>query len=251
MRRKIGVSVVVKKKDEASQFSKVGKTLEDTKLSAVKEALASFRENLSEFAAKHKDKINNDPEFRQQFHTMCVGLGVDPLASNKGFWADILGVGNFYFELGLKIIQICIQTRVENGGIISLDSLHNILQKQIILRSKSSNNNDIKISIEDVKRSVEKLSVLGSGFRIVNISKNNTVVISVPLEINNDHEHLIAAANDEDGGCITYELMKGLRGWSRERFNTITNPLLQEGMLWIDSYNGETYFYFYSIWKTK
>lgn len=188
---------------------------------------------------------------------MCVGLGVDPLASNKGFWADILGVGNFYFELGLKIIQICVKTRVENGGIISLNILYKILQQQQ-LRSKSNNNHgDIKISIEDVKRSVEKLSVLGSGFRIVNISKNNTVIISVPLEINNDHEHLIAAANDEEGminiliiiqeyyyyyynkgGCITYELMKGLKGWSRERFNTIINPLLQEGMIWIDKYNG-------------
>ena len=26
--------------------------------------------------------------------------GVDPLASNKGFWNDLLGVGDYYYELG-------------------------------------------------------------------------------------------------------------------------------------------------------
>lgn len=46
------------------------------------------------------DRINSDPEFRHQFHTMCINVGVDPLASNKGFWANMLGVGDFYFELG-------------------------------------------------------------------------------------------------------------------------------------------------------
>jgi len=25
---------------------------------------------------------------------------VDPLASNKGFWAELLGIGDFYYELG-------------------------------------------------------------------------------------------------------------------------------------------------------
>ena len=180
------------------------------------------------------DKINNDPEFRQQFHTMCVSLGVDPLSSNRGFWSDILGVGNFYFELGLKIIQICIQTRSENGGIISLITLQDLLQKKI---NQSKNNNNLIISTEDVKRSVEKLSVLGNGFKIVNFSKNNTVIISVPLEVNNDHEHVIAAASDENG-FVTYDLMNGLKGWTKERFLNIINPLVRDGMIWIDQYNG-------------
>jgi len=32
---------------------------------------------------------------------MCANIGVDPLASNKGFWAELLGIGDFYYELGM------------------------------------------------------------------------------------------------------------------------------------------------------
>jgi hypothetical protein len=33
---------------------------------------------------------------------MCKSVGVDPLSSNKGFWVDILGVGDFYYELAVS-----------------------------------------------------------------------------------------------------------------------------------------------------
>lgn len=36
---------------------------------------------------------------------MCAKVGVDPLASNKGFWAELLGIGDFYYELGIKLIH--------------------------------------------------------------------------------------------------------------------------------------------------
>jgi len=29
-------------------------------------------------------------------------VGVDPLASNKGAWAQLLGFGDFYYELGVQ-----------------------------------------------------------------------------------------------------------------------------------------------------
>lgn len=34
---------------------------------------------------------------------MCVQVGVDPLASQKGFWAQMLGVGDFYYELSVQV----------------------------------------------------------------------------------------------------------------------------------------------------
>ncbi len=42
---------------------------------------------------------------------MCSKIGVDPLASNKGFWSELLDVGDFYYELGVQIIEIGILTR--------------------------------------------------------------------------------------------------------------------------------------------
>lgn len=44
--------------------------------------------------------IKKNPIFRAQFHEMCAKVGVDPLASNKGVWAELLGIGDFYYELG-------------------------------------------------------------------------------------------------------------------------------------------------------
>ena len=34
---------------------------------------------------------------------MCASIGVDPLASNKGFWSNMLDIGDFYYELGTSL----------------------------------------------------------------------------------------------------------------------------------------------------
>ena len=34
---------------------------------------------------------------------MCANVGVDPLSSNKGMWATLLGFGDFYYELGVQV----------------------------------------------------------------------------------------------------------------------------------------------------
>lgn len=240
MRRKVGVSVVKNRQTEKEQYNRVGKTLEDTKLSSVQETLASFQTALAEFASKHKNRINSDPEFRQQFHTMCVSAGVDPLASGKGFWADMLGVGDFYFELGVKIIQITVLTRAQNGGIMSVKDIHS----RIVSAGKLKHD----LSIEDLMRAVEKLAVLGGGFKLIKIA-GNPMIISVPIEMNTDHEFVISAASDE-GGFVTEDLMRGLHGWSADRFRTIINPLLQEGIVWVDESSEGTFYYFPSMWKT-
>lgn len=76
-----------------------------------------FRKHLEKFAADHKNDIRSKPEFRAQFQQMCARIGVDPLAcesvgtcasyfvyyvctASKGFWAQMLGVGDFYYEVG-------------------------------------------------------------------------------------------------------------------------------------------------------
>lgn len=53
-----------------------------------------------------QNDIRKNPIFRSQFHDMCAKVGVDPLASNKGFWAELLGIGDFYYELG-ECVSVC------------------------------------------------------------------------------------------------------------------------------------------------
>ena len=74
-----------------------------------------FKKHLEKFAAEHKNDIKSKPAFRAQFQQMCARIGVDPLAcelytnrlmsfifsftASKGFWAQMLGVGDFYYEV--------------------------------------------------------------------------------------------------------------------------------------------------------
>ena len=136
--------------------------MEEEKVAHVATMLDNFKTTLQEFAVKHRDRINEDAEFRHQFHTMCASIGVDPLASNKGFWADLLGVGNFYYDLGIVVIQICVQTRASNGGLIYLDDL---LQKITHSSIKTRRN----VSLEDIRRAVDKLKVMGGGYQIIEV----------------------------------------------------------------------------------
>ena len=53
---------------------------------------------------------------------MCAKIGVDPLASNKGVWAQ-LGVSQFYTELSVQIVDVCLSTRALNGGLLEVDDL--------------------------------------------------------------------------------------------------------------------------------
>jgi hypothetical protein len=93
---------------------------------------------------------------------MCSSIGVDPLASNKGFWSDLLGVGDFYYEIGVQILQIGVQTRAVNGGILSL---HDLLERVQSCPGRSKQ----RISRDDVKRAIEKIAVLGSGVKMIQV----------------------------------------------------------------------------------
>ena len=64
---------------------------------------------------------------------MCANIGVDPLASNKGMWAQLLGFGDFYYELGVQVVEACLATRAVNGGLMDLESLSIYVQVCVLL----------------------------------------------------------------------------------------------------------------------
>ena len=85
-----------------------------------------------------RDGVRQDPEFRAKFHAMCAHVGVDPLASNKGVWAQLLGFGDFYYELGVQIVEACLATRAYNGGLIDLPALQRYVQASLCLADQWS-----------------------------------------------------------------------------------------------------------------
>lgn len=229
MRRGIGVSAFKNRQNDREKYAVLGKELEVSKLSSVRELLSEFQEALIQFATKHRTRINSDPEFRLQFHSMCRSAGVDPLASNRGIWSNILGIGDFYFDLGIVIIEICLKVRAQFGGLISVADLLSRIHSSAKAGTRRT------VSAADVNHAVDKISVLGNGFRIVQIM-GNPMVLSLPMELNKDHEDIIGEA--QDSGFVTQQSMMRVAGWSKIRFDIALKPLLQDGIVWLDTCKG-------------
>lgn len=238
-RRGVGVGRVQNKKKQEEQFKQLGADLQDDQVKHAEQVLGLFKTHLEDFAMKHKSAIRSDPHFRQDFQVMCSQIGVDPLASTKGFWAEILGVGDFYYELGVQIIEICIQTRPENGGLISMpELLTRLRQKQSRSRQEAS--------VDDVRRAVSKLKVLGGGFKLLQVG-HSTMVVSVPVELNQDHSQVLAVAQHH-GGEVSFEILLEELHWDENRARRTLDRLTSEGMAWVDDQAGARTFWFMSIW---
>lgn len=224
MRRRPGIGGLQNAAAARDQYRLLGENVAKLRTDLMKEQLATFRSQLEEFARKHKNDIRKNPAFRAQFHEMCAKVGVDPLASNKGFWAELLGIGDFYYELGVQIIEVCLATRPHNGGLISLDDLCKLLgQRRIAVRDT--------ISEDDCLRAISKLKVLGSGFEVITVGKRK-LVRSVPTELNKDHNEILEMAQAQ--GFVTVDEVQRRLNWSSGRATDALETLLEEGLSMID-----------------
>ena len=39
------------------------------------------------------------------------------MTARKGFWNKVLGVGDFYFEVGVRAVEVCLAFRERDGGV--------------------------------------------------------------------------------------------------------------------------------------
>lgn len=214
----------------------MGRELEEESLRTAEEQLRRFRQTLEEFATKHRDKINKDPAFRHAFQQMAREVGIDPLASSKGFWASLLGVGDFYFELGVRILGVCLATRPTNGGLLEVGELERRLQRGPAAP---------RVSKYDIQRALETLVALGKGVRL-HESDGRVFVLSVPLELSSDHTALLALAGRTGGSLSVSQLVSAL-GWTRERAQRSCERLVTEGLAWVDDGGDERSFWIPSL----
>ncbi|PIA58865.1 hypothetical protein AQUCO_00400010v1 [Aquilegia coerulea] len=224
MRRRPGIGGLQTAAAARDQYRLLGENVAKIRTDLMKEQLATFRSQLEDFARKHKNDIKKNPAFRSQFHEMCAKIGVDPLASNKGFWAELLGIGDFYYELGVQIVDICLATRSHNGGLINLQELCTLLCQ----RRKTARE---AISEDDCLRAISKLKVLGSGFEVISVGKKK-LVRSVPTELNKDHNEILELAQAH--GYVTVNEVDRRLSWSSGRAIDALDTLLEEGLAMID-----------------
>jgi len=227
MRRRVGIGAIDHKKATESKFKEKGSELASDQLRNLSEQMETFRGRLEEFASKYRHDIRKNGQFRRQFQEMCASVGVDPLASSKGFWAEKLGVGDFYYELGVQIIEICMATNHRNGGIISLDDL---LQRLIRSRNRSRKE---EITSDDILRAVGKLKSLGSGFAAISVGDGRYIIQSVPSELTMDHARILEAAQ-HNSGHVTVKFLMEKFSWDSARAERAIEHLMKEGIAWVD-----------------
>jgi len=243
------------------KFNKKAEEIKADSLASAMDTVKKLEIKLSDFAKKHRKDIQNDPAFRKTFLDMCGPLGVDPLSSKKGFWGGVIGIGEFYYELAVKVAEVCLASRSQNGGLLTVSEIHQTLNKRgtKFRFSDSQESGSSRYSQEDIITAIGKLSKLGSGFRTVKIGKT-VMVISVPTELDNDHMEVIKIAQDESGnvgsgrmrGEVTADDVKKSTGWNKDRVQRALDLLLTKGMIWIDenpnNVEGPSY-WLPSVWK--
>ncbi|KYQ89046.1 EAP30 family protein [Tieghemostelium lacteum] len=92
MRRGVGLASIQKNQLQQKQLQSVGEQITAENVNKIKEQLIIFKENLEQFAIKHKKDIIKNPEFRKHFQDMCNSIGVDPLACR--FYCSTLVFGD-------------------------------------------------------------------------------------------------------------------------------------------------------------
>lgn len=178
MRRRAGLGAIQQQQLETQKYKDKGSLIEDSQFVQMTKHMEIFREKLEEFAVKHKQDIRKNAQFRRQFQEMCAAIGVDPLASGKGFWS-VLGMGDFYYELGVQVVEVCLASNPSTGaktfknpkriklikihfivgGIMELSELR---RKLIAARGQKSIHQEI--TEDDILIAAKKLKIFGNGF---------------------------------------------------------------------------------------
>ncbi len=142
MRRAAGLGALDRAQNARAQYQQVGDAIARQQIEELNERLQTFQQQLSRFAEAHARDINKNAAFRSLFCKMCATIGVDLLTSSttRSAWSSsLLGnvVTDFYFEIATRIIEICRQTRGDNGGLIDLETVRseiNAVRKESVSR---------------------------------------------------------------------------------------------------------------------
>jgi ESCRT-II complex subunit VPS22 len=121
-------------------YASYGTSVQAQHLDSLQTQLSVFQQLLHNFSITHAKDIRSNPTFRAEFARMCNAIGVDPLASSHtskdargggSIWSQMLGgsVNDFYFELAVRVVEVCRETRAENGGMLAVSEVRKKLQR--------------------------------------------------------------------------------------------------------------------------
>lgn len=231
-RNKFGIGALQKDKQRLELFQQKGSSLAKEELEKLTSQMGEFRTNLEKFAQKYKKDIKKNGEFRRQFQQMCAVAKVDPLQSSANFWVKLLGVGDFYYELAIQIVEVFLSTSQKNGGIMTIEELlSRVLASRNVAKNVNLQSTD-SITTEDLLEAIKKLKILGSNIREIP-SKSSYIIHATPAELNSDHIDISQCAHSI-GGYVSQGLLGDQLQWSDERIQKALDELIMEGVVWLD-----------------
>lgn len=190
--------------------------------------LKAFQEKLIEFARLHNDEIRSNPEFRSKFMIMCNNIGIDPLNLFIDRDKHLFTVNDFNYEMCLRIIQICRNTKDINGGLIPVSELQNVYFKKW------------KITEKQLLEIIDMLRTLDGGFEIIEI-KNQKILRSIPNELTNDQTKILECCSIL--GYVSNCILKANLNWNKIRRTSALNEMVTNGLLWVDQQDIETLYW--------
>jgi len=300
-RGKVGIGKVVASTSSSSSsvgtssnFTKKAQELKIQSLHAAVSTLQELQNKLEEFAFTYQKQLRDDPAFRYKFFQMCAPLGIDVLCrttrntlSHKtkppSFWSRMFQNTSyestttttnynsfkdrreeelFYNELSVKVAEVCIASRIRNGGIISVLEVQDLLGKRkrtfhppewnttiaattttataaVIIENSYRHQ---QYSMQDIIIAVSKLSILGS-MKTITLGQGDVFIQSVPAELDQDHYQVLTLAQVRQGHIAVKDIIDETT-WGKERAIRAIHLLLSEGMAWLDLYNGNEIYWF-------
>jgi len=238
-RRGVGLSAFQNRSSLSSSYATHGASLRSNHESSLKAQLSVFQELLHSFALQHAETIKSNPTFRAEFARMCSAIGVDPLAGSNVKGAQVKGgtiekllakmmggdVNDFYFELAVRVVEVCRESRGENGGLLGVEECKERIKKG------SRIGGGIEVADDDILRAVKSLKPLGSGFSIVTVGRKQ-MIRSIPKELNTDQSKVLEAI--QVLGYVTCSMLEDNLGWEQARAETVIEDLLGDSLVWVD-----------------
>lgn len=262
-RRGVGLGAFTTRNQTSQSYATHGANLRQSHLTSLQTQLSVFQSLLHTFALEHSSTIKSNPTFRAEFARMCNTIGVDPLAASNvrgrngrgeggsgSFWTQILGgdMNDFYFEVAVRVVELCRETRSENGGLIGVEECRRRvgLGKAIGSGLEVTEYNPCLLnhcgfranyaSSDDILRAVRSLEPLASGFSILRVGRK-LYIRSIPKELNTDQATVLEAI--QVLGYVSVSMLQVNLGWERARARTVVDDLLADGLVWLDAQGEE------------
>ena len=216
---------------------------EKERIEKLKNAVTTLQSCLQKIVENQKKELQGDEEYQKKFYKLCNDIGVDPFTQKKGFLDGLLNknLDEYYKALGMRVLNVCLKTRYENGGLIKLSELKNILN------SSNGNKKGERVHSEDIRIAVQKLSCLSSSLSIEKIQDEDEgeieYVKSADMEFSADSLKILAKANRRKGIVQVADLSHDRSDkWRKE-----LDVFVSKGIAWIDIHDGITTYYFPTI----